>query len=300
MDDPYKILGVARTASADEIRRAYRKLAKALHPDARPGDKAAEERFKRVSQAFNTLSDPKKKAEYDAGGMQGMGPGFGGGMGGAAQRGPFNFRQPRHGGGSPHEMGDIFSDLFSDFGAQARSGPHKGSDIRQLLTVDFMQAARGGKHRVKLPGGRSIDVAVPPGGSDGQVLRLRGQGDQSPDGGTSGDALIELKIAEHRHFSRDGVDVRLELPISLKEAALGAKVRIPTIDGPVDVRVPPASSSGSLLRLRGKGFASDKGKRGDQIVRLLVVLPERDEALREFLETWTPPEGYDPRKGMKS
>ncbi|WP_417468906.1 DnaJ C-terminal domain-containing protein [Maricaulis sp.] len=299
MDDPYKILGVAKTATADEIRKAYRKLAKELHPDANPGNAAAEERFKKVSQAFKTLSDPKKRAEYDAGQRAGFGPGAAGmgaghGMGGGA-RGPFNFRQTRQ---NNRGFDDIFSDLFTDFGAQTREAPRKGADVRQTLTIDFLAAASGGKHRVTLPGGRAVEVAVPSGAADGQVLRLRGQGEPSPMGGAPGDALIEIRIAEHRHFSRDGDDVRLELPVSLKEAVLGAKVRVPTIDGPVDLQVPAGSSSGSLLRLRGKGFASGKGKRGDQIVKLVVALPPRDEALRAFLETWAPAQAYDPRKGL--
>ena len=295
MDDPYKILGVAKTATADEIRKAYRKLAKALHPDANPDNKAAEERFKSVSQAFKLLSDPQKRAEYDAGQRAGFGPGAGHGMGGgmgAGARGPFNFRQTRQ---NSRGFDDIFSDLFT---AQTREAPRKGADVRQILTIDFLAAASGGKHRVTLPGGRAVEVAVPSGAADGQVLRLRGQGDPSPVGGQAGDALIEIRIADHRHFSRDGDDVRLELPVTLKEAVLGAKVRVPTIDGPVDLQVPPGSSSGSLLRLRGKGFASGKGKRGDQIVRLVVALPSQDEALRTFLQTWTPASGYDPRKGL--
>ena len=295
MDDPYKILGVAKTATVDEIRKAYRKLAKALHPDANPDNKAAEERFKSVSQAFKLLSDPQKRAEYDAGQRAGFGPGAGHGMGGgmgAGARGPFNFRQTRQ---NSRGFDDIFSDLFT---AQTREAPRKGADVRQILTIDFLAAASGGKHRVTLPGGRAVEVAVPSGAADGQVLRLRGQGDPSPVGGQAGDALIEIRIADHRHFSRDGDDVRLELPVTLKEAVLGAKVRVPTIDGPVDLQVPPGSSSGSLLRLRGKGFASGKGKRGDQIVRLVVALPSQDEALRTFLQTWTPASGYDPRKGL--
>ena len=295
MDDPYKILGVAKTATADEIRKAYRKLAKALHPDANPDNKAAEERFKSVSQAFKLLSDPQKRAEYDAGQRAGFGPGAGHGMGGgmgAGARGPFNFRQTRQ---NSRGFDDIFSDLFT---AQTREAPRKGADVRQILTIDFLAAASGGKHRVTLPGGRAVEVAVPSGAADGQVLRLRGQGDPSPVGGQAGDALIEIRIADHRHFSRDGDDVRLELPVTLKEAVLGAKVRVPTIDGPVDLQVPPGSSSGSLLRLRGKGFASGKGKRGDQIVRLVVALPSQDEALRTFLQTWTPASGYDPRTGL--
>ncbi|WP_417478562.1 DnaJ C-terminal domain-containing protein [Maricaulis sp.] len=300
MDDPYKILGVAKTATADEIRKAYRKLAKALHPDANPDNKAAEERFKNVSQAFKLLSDPKKRAEYDAGQRAGFGPGMGAGQGmgagmGGGARGPFNFRQTRQ---NNRGFDDIFSDLFTDFGAQAREAPRKGADVRQTLTIDFLAAASGGKHRVKLPGGRAVEVAVPSGAADGQVLRLRGQGETPPGGGQAGDALIEIRIADHRHFSRDGDDVRLELPVTLSEAVLGAKVRVPTIDGPVFLQVPPGSSSGSLLRLRGKGFASGKGKRGDQIVRLVVALPAQDEALRAFLQTWTPASGYDPRKGL--
>jgi DnaJ-class molecular chaperone len=295
MDDPYKTLGVAKTATADEIRKAYRKLAKALHPDANPDNKAAEERFKSVSQAFKLLSDPQKRAEFDAGQRAGFGPGAGHGMGGgmgAGARGPFNFRQTRQ---NSRGFDDIFSDLFT---AQTREAPRKGADVRQILTIDFLAAASGGKHRVTLPGGRAVEVAVPSGAADGQVLRLRGQGDPSPVGGQAGDALVEIRIADHRHFSREGDDVRLELPVTLKEAVLGAKVRVPTIDGPVDLQVPPGSSSGSLLRLRGKGFASGKGKRGDQIVRLVVALPSQDEALRTFLQTWTPASGYDPRKGL--
>lgn len=297
MDDPYKTLGVSKTASADEIRKAYRKLAKELHPDANPGNAEAEERFKRVSQAFKLLSDPEKRAEYDAAARAGFAAG-----GAAGGRGPFNFRQSRHRGGGFEDFGDIFSDLFTDIGAQQQrqSPPRKGADVRYSLPVDFMEAAKGGKRRVTLPGGRALDIAVPSGAADGQVLRLRGQGEPSPSGGPAGDAYIEIKVSEHKFFSRDGDDVRLELPITVKEAALGAKVRVPTIDGPVDLQVPPGSSSGTLLRLRGRGFANAKGKRGDQLVRLMVSLPASDQALKDFLETWTPPSGYDPRKGMRS
>ncbi|MAK64763.1 MAG: molecular chaperone DnaJ [Maricaulis sp.] len=301
MDDPYKTLGVEKTASQDEIRKAYRKLAKELHPDANPGNEKAEERFKHVSQAFKLLSDPEKRAEYDAAaraGFAGMGMGGAGGPGGG--RGPFNFRQGRNRSGF-EDFGDIFSDLFTDMGAQQRQAPpRKGQDVRYSLTLDFLDAAGGGKHRVTLPGGRTLDVAVPPGAADGQVLRLRGQGEPSPGGGRAGDAFIEIKVADHKYFSRDGENVRLELPVTVKEAALGAKVRVPTIDGPVDLQIPAGSSSGTLLRLRGRGFASSKGKRGDQMVRLMVALPASDKALADFLETWTPPKGYDPRKGMRS
>ncbi len=205
MDDPYKTLGVSKTATADEIRKAYRKLAKELHPDSNPGNAAAEERFKHVSQAFKLLSDPEKRAEYDAAARAGFHPGMGGmgGMGGGPGGKPFNFRQSRHQGRGGFE--DIFSDLFTDFGGQGgggrqRQAPRKGADVRQTVTVDFMQAAQGGKHRVSLPGGRTLDVAVPSGASDGQLLRLRGQGEASAMGGEPGDALIEIKVAEHKFF----------------------------------------------------------------------------------------------------
>ena len=309
MDDPYKTLGVSKTASQEEIRKAYRKLAKALHPDANPGDKAAEERFKNVSAAFNLLSDADKRAEYDAAARAGLGSQYAsGGMsgmgGGRQQRGPFNFRQGRQNARGFDDIGDIFSDLFTDFGAtgaqQGQPPRRKGEDLRESLLLDFMQAAEGGKHRVVLPGGRSVDVAVPAGASEGQVLRLRGQGHPSANGGGPGDALVEIRIREHKYFSREGDNVMLDLPITLKEAAMGAKVRVPTIDGDVDVRIPPGSNSGGLLRLRGKGFASAKGARGDQIIRLMITLPERDQALQDFLEAWSPSDGHDPRKGLKS
>ena len=301
MDDPYKILGVERTASADEIRSAYRKLAKSLHPDANPGDKAAEERFKKVSQAFRILSDADKRAEYDA-------------MAAEAARGgrPFHFRQGRNRGRPFEDVSDLFADLFTDFGADARTANRaghrsahrpraaRGADVRHVLKIDFLDAMKGAKRRVELSGAKPLDITIPVAAEDGQLLRLRGQGEPGAHGGPAGDALIELQIRPHPYFSREGDNIRLELPVSLKEAALGAKVRAPTIDGPVDVRVPPGSTSGGLLRLRGKGLAGKGGKRGDQIIRLLVAVPERDEALRSFLENWSPPADHDPRKGMRS
>lgn len=292
MADPYVTLGVKKTATAEEIRRAYRKLAKDLHPDARPGDKAAEERFKRVSQAFRLLSDPDRRARFDRGEIDADGN----------ERPVFHHRHPgRRPGpdGRYEDLGDIFSDLFADMGQRGRRArPRKGPDIRAVLTLDFIEAARGGAKRVTLPGGRTVELKVPPGVTDGQVLRLAGQGAAGGSGAAPGDLLAEVRIAPHKRFSREGADVRLDLPVSLKEAVFGAKVRAPTIEGPVDVRIPPGSNSGVLLRLRGRGIAGPDGRRGDQIIRLVVDLPADDAGLRAALDRWEPPKGYDPRKGM--
>lgn len=303
MKDPYAILGVSKSASADEIRRAYRKLAKELHPDARPGDKQAEERFKEVGQAFSLLSDPNTKARFDRGEIDADGnetaafhfrsrPG-----GPAGQRGP---------SGRFEDISDIFSDLFSDFGqGGGRQGPGagarpmKGRDLKAGVTVSFEEAMRGGKRRVGLTGGRAVDVAIPAGVEPGQVLRLRGQGEPGAQGGPAGDCLVEIAIRPHAYFRRDGADIRVDLPISLKEALFGGPVRAPTVDGPVEVRVPAGANSGAQLRLRGKGAPKAGGGHGDQIIKLIVDVPLNDPTLEAFIEDWTPPADYDPRKRMK-
>lgn len=289
MTDPYSILGVSKSANADEIRAAYRRLAKALHPDANPGDAKAEDRFKQVSAAFKLLSNAESRAKYDRGEIDAQGneratfhPG---GAHGRARAGGFE------------DVSDIFSDLFTDF--RPRSRARKGADLRFRLDLDFLDAAKGATKRVTLPAGRTLDVRTPPGVTDGQTLRLAGQGEPGAAGGPAGDALVELHVTPHKFFSRDADDVRLDLPVSFAEAVAGAKVRAPTIDGPVEVRVPPGSTSGTLLRLRGKGFASRSGKRGDQIIRLMVDLPPDDAALKRFAETWNAPKGYDPRMKLR-
>lgn len=294
MTDPYSILGVPKSADADEIRRAYRKLAKELHPDANPGDKAAEDRFKKVSAAFKLLSNAETRARYDRGEIDGEGneraafhPGY---AGAGAARG-----QTRAGGFE--DISDIFSDLFTDF--RPRSRARKGADLRFRLDLDFLDAAKGATKRVTLPAGRTLDVRTPPGVTDGQTLRLAGQGEPGAAGGPPGDALVELHVRPHKYFSRDGDDVRLDLPVSFAEAVKGAKVRAPTIDGAVEVQVPPGSSSGTLLRLRGKGFPTKGGKRGDQIIRVLIDLPADDAALKSFAADWQPPKGYDPRMKLR-
>ncbi len=302
MKDPYAILGVTKSASADEIRRAYRKLAKELHPDARPDDKQAEERFKEVGQAFRLLSDPETRARFDRGEIDANGqetaafhfrsrPG-----GPAGQRGP---------SGRYEDISDIFSDLFSDFGG-ARGGPRpgpqpvKGRDLKAGVTVSFEEAMRGGKRRVGLTGGRAVEVAIPAGVEPGQVLRLRGQGEPGQQGAPAGDCLVEIAIRPHAWFRRDGADIRLDLPISLKEALFGGAVRAPSVDGPVEVRVPAGANSGAQLRLRGKGAPKPGGGHGDQIIKLIVDVPLNDPALEAFIEDWTPPVDYDPRKRLKS
>jgi len=310
MNDPYAILGVPKTASADEIRRAYRKLAKELHPDARPGDKAAEERFKQVGQAFKLLSDPEKRARFDRGEIDADGN----------ERPAFHFRS-RPGGpagqrgpsGRFEDISDLFADLFADPGAQrarrgrgpgsagaAGGGPVKGTDLRAGVTLSLEEAIKGAKRRVGLNDGRTVEVSIPAGVEAGKVLRLKGQGSPGRSGGPAGDALVEIAIRPHPHFRLDGDDLRLDLPISLKEALFGGKVRAPTVDGPVEVRVPAGANSGAQLRLRGKGAPKTGGGRGDQIIKLVIDIPLNDTELERFVEDWNPPSDYDPRRRFRS
>lgn len=299
MMNPYAILGVTERASADEIRKAYRKLAKELHPDARPDDKAAEERFKQVTQAFKLLSDPEKRAKFDRGEVDAQGQ----------ERQPFHYRS--HPGAGPgqrgpqgrfEDLGDIFADLFAAQNASAqrrRPAAEKGADLRTQVTVSLPEAVLGTKKRLALPGGRALDITIPAGVTEGQVLRLKGQGHGSLSGGAPGALLVEIRIAPHPHFRREGDDIRLDLPISLKEAVLGGKVRAPTLDGDVEVRIPAGASSGSVLRLKGRGVPKGGSQRGDQLIRLMIDLPSGDPALEEFAEGWNPPTGYDPRRRLK-
>ena len=296
--DPYTELGLQRGASDDDVRAAYRKLAKDLHPDARPGDAAAEERFKRVTAAFAILSDPEQRRRYDAGEIDADGnaqAGYdyrGGGYRGSGGRGPDR--------GEFDDLGDILSGVFGD-GAGRRGGrpfSSKGGDVRYRLEVTFEEAAIGGRKRVVMGDGRSLDLVVPEGVNSGQVLRLRGQGRPGPGGGAPGDALVELAVAEHPFYRREGADIHVELPVTVKEAALGAKVRTPTLTGPVTVTIPKGSNSGAVLRLRGKGVKGESA-RGDQLVRLVIKLPERPDAeLTRFLEDWDAPESYNPRADL--
>ncbi|WP_420431603.1 DnaJ C-terminal domain-containing protein [Hyphobacterium sp.] len=285
MSDPYRILGVAKSASADEIRQAYRKLAKQYHPDANPGDAAAEEKFKQISAAFKLLSDKTLRARYDRGEIDARGE----------EVAPHHhFRSSRH--AQRGEFTDIFSDLFSDLGARPRAA--RGGDIQARLDVDFALAAKGGSQRLKLPDGRRIDVKIPVGVEDRKVLRLSRQGQPGQNGGPDGDLLITLAVRPHRWLRREGDTIHLDLPVSIHEAVFGAKVRVPTLHGDVDVKIPPNSSSGTLLRLKGRGVRRSGQPAGDQIVRLMVDFPANED-LADRLRTWMPPAGYNPRKNLQ-
>jgi DnaJ-class molecular chaperone len=298
MTDPYQILGVAKDASADDIRSAYRKLAKKHHPDLNPGNKAAEERFKQVSSANDLLSDPEKRARYDRGEIDASGepraerPSYRSYADAGAGTGR------RYGAEDIGGMGDIFADLFAQ--AQERgTRPARGRDVTYSLAVDFTDAITGAQQRLTLPDGRTLDVRVPPGMEDGQTLRLRGQGGDGANGGPAGDALIEVHVYPHKLFRREGDDILLDLPISLKEAVLGGRVTVPTVTGAVAMTVPPRTDTGAVLRLRGRGVPA-RGNRpaGDQLVTLKIVVPDADDALEKFLREWKPANEVDPRKGL--
>lgn len=296
----YSILGVTKSASDAEIQKAYRKLAKQYHPDVNPGDRKAEERFKQISAAYEILSDKDKRARYDRGEIdeQGNEKGFAQGFrprGGArpgAGPGGFSFswgRGPGAAGGG--DIDDILSELFGAARAGGPGGPggmaFRGEDLRAQLTVDFLDAARGAKRRVLLPDGRSLEVSIPAGIESGTTLRLKGQGHPGMGGGPAGDALIEVSVADHPQFTRKGLDVVLDQPVPLATAVLGGKIRVPTIDGEVAVTVPKGSSSGRTLRLRGKGIRDAAGRQGDQLVRLLITLPEGGDAeLEAVVREW--------------
>jgi DnaJ-class molecular chaperone len=300
MKDPYETLGVAKTASADEIRTAYRKLAKKLHPDLNPGDKHAEEQFKEVSAANDLLSDPEKRRRYDAGEIDASG----------AEKAPPHARYYRDyaaEGGHPYdghsaygdfaEGDDLFAELMRRAAEQARRRP--GADLHYELAVDFLDAVNGASKTITLPTGGTLEVSIPPGIEDGQIVRLRGKGALSPGEGPPGDALVQIAIRPHRYFTRQGDDILLELPITLKEAALGGEVRTPTPTGSVMLKVPKRSNAGDVLRLKGKGAKRRDGGAGDELVKLKIVMPrEPDPELEAFLGGWKPSSSYDPRKEM--
>ena len=310
MADPYATLGVARGASEADIKKAYRKLAKELHPDRNKDNPKASERFSQVTSAYDLLTDKDKRARFDRGEIDGDGNptapfGFGGGGGGPRPGGPGGggFRsQGFEFGGEGADMSDIFEGLFggrtgggfaSGFGRRG-TPPQKGANTAYRLTVPFVDAAALAPQRVTLADGRTIDLKLPAGVETGTQMRLAGKGEQGPGG--AGDAIVTIEVQPHRHFTRDGDDVRLDLPITLREAVEGGKVKCPTVENPVMITVPPGSTSGKTLRLKGKGFHRKGGERGDQLVTLVVDVPADDAALKAFVADWNG--GGNPRAAM--
>lgn len=303
-DDLYKIIGVPKTATDKEIRSAYRKLAKKLHPDLNPGDEASADEFKKVSSAYAILGDKDKRAKYDAGEIDASG-----------QERPEpryyrehagrdgNERYYNRGGGDYggfEDVSDIFGDIFGR-AQQARGNapPMHGQDVHYRLELDFLEAALGDKKRITMPDGRTLDVSVPAGINDGQTIRLKGKGEPGFKGASAGDALIRISIRPHPLYQRDGKDIRLSLPIGLDEAVLGGKVDAPTIHGPVSLTVPAGASCGQTLRLKGRGIRPPKGEPGDQYVELKIVLPKKtDEAFDEAVRAWKQRSTFDPRATM--
>ncbi len=282
--DPYQVLGLSKGASTSEIKKAYRALAKKHHPDTTKDDAESARKFSEISAAHDLLIDSEKRAQFDRGEidaagkptMSGFNPFGGGGPGG----GPFRGRPGQGGGFNPE---DLFSEIFGSTRPGTRQArPAGGPDVTYTLNVTFVEAAKGGRKRVSMPNGKTLDVNIPAGVEDGQQIRLRGQGGSGPLGGAAGDALITIKVSAHPLFERAGSDIKLELPVTVYEAVLGAKIRVPTIDGSVELKIPANSSSGKTLRLKGKGLAG-KGKTGDQLVSLKVVMPdEADDALKSL------------------
>ncbi|MGI9476737.1 MAG: DnaJ C-terminal domain-containing protein [Hyphomicrobiaceae bacterium] len=305
--DPYSVLGVSRSATDKDIQKAFRVLAKKLHPDLNPGDAAAAERFKKVSQAYDILGDAEKRRQFDAGEIDASGEP----RHTYAGAGGFQGYRPR-GAGPADDMGfgDVFSDLFGgrrgsggfsggfSGGGPFQAGPARGQDIRYTLDIDFLESVSGARKRVSMPGGSTLDLNVPEGVEDGRILRLKGKGRAGDFGGTPGDALIEIKVQPHKQFARDGDDVRLELPISIDEAVLGAKIEVPTVSGPVNLTIPKGTSSGQTFRLRGKGVKNaTTGAKGDQFVLVKIVLPDEiDDGLAYYLTEWRQTHGYNPRR----
>jgi DnaJ-class molecular chaperone len=305
MRDPYTILGVTKGASQDDIKKAYRKLAKDLHPDRHPNDARAAERFKEVSAAYNLLGDADQRGRYDRGeigadGQEKAPQGFyRGGPGAGGPRGSDEF-SGFGGGNGRGGFEDLFGDMFTNFRTGRQQA--KGRDRKYSLSVSFLEAARGANRRITLPDGRKLDVRIPAGVEEGQQIRLKGQGEQGGQTGQAGDALIEVSVKTHPLYERRGNDIHIELPISLAEAVLGAKVKAPTIHGDVTVTVPEGSSSGRTLRLKGKGIAARRNQSaGDELVRLKIVLPDGgDEDLKDFVRNWKRGENFDARAGLKT
>lgn len=324
MRDPYEVLGVDRKASAADIKSAFRRLAKKLHPDANKNDPKAASRFAEINAAYEILGEDDKRKAFDRGeidaegkprfrGFEGAGAGAGarpgGGFGPESEFESFSFgpegftrgtRRGRAGGAGGFE--DILREAFGGGrrgGADAGFAPEDfgtGADVRAALTVSLLDAAHGVSERLRLPSGKDVEVKIPAGIAEGQQVRLRGQGMAGPGG--PGDVLITVSIAPHPIFTLDGADVRLDLPVTLYEAVLGAKVRVPTLDRPVEITIPAATSSGRTFRLKGKGFPAKEGS-GDLLATVRIMLPDNsDPELETLMKKWQAERPYDPRKDM--
>jgi len=306
MADPYATLGVARDASEKDIKSAYRKLAKELHPDRNKDNPKAAERFSEVTKAYDLLSDKDKRARFDRGEIDADGNpampfgagGFGGGFrprgGGAQGFDPREFEGMA--GAEGIDLGDLFEGLFggrqagpggfggASRGAGRRPPPRKGADVGYRLRVPFVDAAALRPQRITLADGKTIDLKLPAGVEDGTQMRLKGKGEPGPGG--AGDGLVTIAIERHPFFRREGNDVRMDLPVTLDEAVAGAKVRCPTVDGPVMLTIKPGAGGGTVMRLKGKGFSKKTGERGDQLVTLEIDLPDDVSELATRLEGW--------------
>lgn len=295
MADPYSLLGIERGAGEADIKKAYRKLAKELHPDRNQDNPKATERFGQVTAAYDLLSDKDKRARFDRGEIDGDGNptapfGYGGGRPGAGGFRPGAGSQPFEFGEEGVDLGDIFDGLFGGgrqrggFGGRRSAPPPKGGNVGYRLTVPFEDAAALSPQRITLQDGKTIDLKLPNGVESGTQMRLAGKGEAGPGG--AGDAIVTIEVQPHRFFVREGDNVRLDLPVTLAEAVQGARIKVPTVEGPVMLGIPAGSSSGKTLRLKGRGFHAKGGQRGDQLVTLMIDVPADDAALKSFVESW--------------
>ena len=329
MRDPYEVLGVSKGASPEDIKKAYRKLAKKLHPDSNKKDPKAATKFAELNGAYEIVGDDDKRKKFDRGEIDAEGkPRFHGfeGFGGRPGAGPFGgregnfesftwgpegFRRTRGGAPGGGAGGQGFEDILSQmFGGRARGGPGasfeaedigsavRGQDVTATAVITLNEAAHGGTRRLELPIGKEVEFKIPPGIADGQQIRLRGQGMPAPHGGPPGDVLITVSVAPHPLFKLEGQNLRLDLPVALYEAVLGAKVRVPTLDGAVQLSIPPNTSSGRVFRLKGKGLPG-KPAAGDLYATVKIILPDgKDAELEELMKKWRDEKPYDPRKDL--